>query len=56
LNKPDTAENRQPLINTIPLGRLCDPKDIANMCLFLGSQDAEFITGTLYEVDGGRSI
>jgi Enoyl-(Acyl carrier protein) reductase len=49
MNKPDTPENRAPLIATIPLGRLADPKDIANMAAFLGSEDASFITGTIYE-------
>jgi NAD(P)-dependent dehydrogenase (short-subunit alcohol dehydrogenase family) len=50
MNKADTPENRAPLVNTIPLGRLADPKDIANMATFLASDDASFITGTIYEV------
>lgn len=56
IGKPDTPENRRKFLNTIPLGRLCDPKDVANAALFLASDDADFITGVILDVDGGRSI
>ncbi len=36
-----------------PLGKLGDPTDIANAYLFLVSDDANFITGTVLSVDGG---
>ncbi|MFT3894468.1 MAG: beta-ketoacyl-ACP reductase [Anaerolineales bacterium] len=36
-----------------PLGRLGDPRDIANAYLFLASDDASFITGETIRVDGG---
>jgi 3-oxoacyl-[acyl-carrier protein] reductase len=36
-----------------PLGRLGQPADIANAFLFLASQEASFITGTVLRVDGG---
>lgn len=36
-----------------PLGKLGDPADIANAYLFLVSDDASFITGTVLSVDGG---
>jgi 3-oxoacyl-[acyl-carrier protein] reductase len=36
-----------------PLGKLGDPADIANAYLFLVSDDANFITGTVLSVDGG---
>ena len=52
----DTPEIRQKFINTIPLGRLSQPIDIARAALFLVSDDAEFITGVCMEVDGGRSV
>ncbi|MCW1969775.1 MAG: glucose 1-dehydrogenase [Anaerolineae bacterium] len=52
----DTPEIRQKFINTIPLGRLSQPLDIARAALFLVSDDAEFITGVCMEVDGGRCI
>ena len=36
-----------------PLGRLGEPEDIANACLFLASEESRFITGTVLSVDGG---
>jgi 3-oxoacyl-[acyl-carrier protein] reductase len=52
----DTPEIRQKFINTIPLGRLSQPLDIARAALFLVSDEAAFITGVCLEVDGGRCI
>lgn len=53
---PDTPENRAKFIATIPLGRMSEPQDIANACLYLASDEAEFITGSVFEVDGGRTV
>ena len=53
---PDTPENRQKFIATIPLGRLSEPKDIARAAVFLGSDDAEFISGVEFPVDGARTV
>lgn len=53
---PDTPENRARFIATIPLGRFSTPKDIANACLYLASDEAEFVTGVVLEVDGGRTV
>ena len=52
----DTPETRQKFIDTIPLGRLSRPQDIARAALFLVSEEAEFITGACLEVDGGRCV
>ena len=52
----DSPEARQKFIDTVPLGRLSQPDDIAKTCLFLASDDAEFLTGVCIEVDGGRCI
>ncbi len=52
----DTPETRQKFIDTIPLGRLSQPLDIARTALFLVSEEAEFITGVCLEVDGGRCV
>ena len=42
----------EPLIKTIPLGRIGEPKDIANAFLFLASPMASYITGIILQVDG----
>jgi 3-oxoacyl-[acyl-carrier protein] reductase len=54
---PDRAPEdlRAALVRSIPLGRAGDPRDIASAVLFLASQDAEHITGTVLEVDGGSN-
>lgn len=52
----DTPENRARFLATIPLGRLSTPRDIANAALYLASDEADFITGVILEVDGGRTV
>jgi 3-oxoacyl-[acyl-carrier protein] reductase len=52
----DTPENRKKFIATVPMGRLSEARDIANATLYLASDDADFITGVVLEVDGGRTI
>lgn len=42
----------EPLIKTIPLGRIGEPNDIANAFLFLASDMASYITGQVLGVDG----
>jgi 3-oxoacyl-[acyl-carrier protein] reductase len=52
----DTAELRAAFAASVPLGRLSQPRDIANAVAFLASDEAAFITGVALEVDGGRCI
>lgn len=52
----DTPELRAKFIASVPLGRFSTPRDLANAALYLASDDAEFITGTALEVDGGRCV
>jgi 3-oxoacyl-[acyl-carrier protein] reductase len=47
---------REKFIATVPLGRLAQPQDIANAAVFLASADADFVTGNIVEVDGGRCV
>src|SRR6202045_2448947 len=52
---PDRAPQqlRDTLVSSIPLGRGGDPRDIADVVLFLASAQARHITGAVLEVDGG---
>lgn len=56
MGMPDTPENRAKFISTIPLGRFCEPRDMAAAAVFLGTDAAEFLTGLEMPVDGGRTI
>ncbi len=56
MGMPDTPENRKKFIATIPLGRLSEPRDIARAAVYLASDDAEFISGVAFPVDGGRTV
>lgn len=47
---------REKFVATVPLGRLAHVEDMANAALFLASAEAEFVTGNIVEVDGGRCI
>lgn len=53
-NYPDNQEEMfEKLSQTQPLGRMGKPKEIANMALYLASDEASFITGTDFPIDGG---
>jgi 3-oxoacyl-[acyl-carrier protein] reductase len=41
---------------SVPLGRLGTPRDVANAVLFLASDEASYITGTTIIVDGGQTL
>jgi 3-oxoacyl-[acyl-carrier protein] reductase len=49
-------EGRKRFIDTVPLGRLAQPEDVAYTALFLASEEASLITGASFDVDGGRGI
>lgn len=44
---------KEKLKNSIPLGRLGKPEDVANLVCFLASDEAAYITGQTFNVDGG---
>jgi NAD(P)-dependent dehydrogenase (short-subunit alcohol dehydrogenase family) len=53
---PGQAEEaKQGMKDNIPLGRYAEPVDIAKIMLFLSSDDAEFLTGSVYMADGGST-
>ena len=43
-------------VHTNFLGVRCTAEDVANVILFLASEDARFVTGQTYAVDGGRGL
>lgn len=43
-------------INDIPFGRLATPDEVANLCLFLASDNSSYLTGQIIGVDGGAII
>ncbi len=53
----ETGKSEQEVMNfwldNIPLGRLGHPEDLANLVVFLASEKASYITGTVVQVDGG---
>jgi 3-oxoacyl-[acyl-carrier protein] reductase len=54
--KGDPVETRAKFLSTIPLGRFNTPNDIAHAALYLASDEAYMVTGTAFEIDGGRDI
>lgn len=56
LGEHEMEEARKRFIATVPWGRLNRPEDIARAAVFLASSDAEMVTGTAFEVDGGRDV
>jgi len=51
-NPPDL---RQKVIDVHPMGRMAEPREIANVAAFLLSDEASFVTGANWGVDGGLS-
>ncbi len=41
---------------TVPLGRIAEPEDIADVVLFLASDVARYMCGALVEVNGGKPV
>ena len=51
---PDTAVAE--LGRTVPLGRIAEPEDIADVILFLASDAARYMVGAVVEVNGGKPV
>lgn len=50
-----TPENKAALVAQVPLGRLGRTEELADAIVFIGSDEASFITGHVLNVDGGHS-
>ncbi len=51
---PDTAV--EALNASVPLGRIAEPEDIADVVVFLASDQSRYLCGTLIEANGGKSV
>lgn len=49
-------KTREEILKSIPMDRMGSPEDVAGVCLFLASKDADYITGQTIIVDGGMAI
>jgi NAD(P)-dependent dehydrogenase (short-subunit alcohol dehydrogenase family) len=52
----DPATAIAELGRTVPLGRVARPEDIADVVLFLASDAARYMCGSLVEVNGGKPV
>jgi NAD(P)-dependent dehydrogenase (short-subunit alcohol dehydrogenase family) len=50
-----TPENKAALVATVPMARLGLSEELANAIVFIASDEATFITGHVFNVDGGKS-
>lgn len=51
----DLGRGLEMTVSKYPLGRLGEPEDIARVALFLASDEAAFVTGSIYAADGGMT-
>ena len=53
LSEEEAKKLKESMKKNIPMGRLGTPEEVANVALFLVSNEASYATGSIYSVDGG---
>ena len=53
---PMNAEMEEMLINATPMARRGTPEEMANVCAFIASDEASYVTGALWLADGGVTV
>jgi NAD(P)-dependent dehydrogenase (short-subunit alcohol dehydrogenase family) len=51
-----TPENKASLVAEVPMGRLGRSEELANAIVFIASDQASYVTGHIFNVDGGHTL
>lgn len=52
-NLKDDPDQMNELLSEIPLGRIGQPEDVAGLAVYLASEEASYVTGSTFVIDGG---
>lgn len=57
-NLPEEQEraHEKAIVDAIPAKRMGDPREVATLAAFLASDDADYVTGSIYAIDGGSGM
>jgi len=53
---PDPALARRQFTERQPMGRIAQPEEIAELCVYLASDESAYVTGQAMVIDGGFSL
>lgn len=54
MSDEDAKKHEEGIANGIPFKRFGTPDEVANVALFLASDDASYVSSSIYAVDGGQ--
>ena len=52
----ESFKENEAVINSIPLKRMAEPEEIANLAVFLADDLSDYITGEVIRIDGGLAM